>query len=150
MRGGYSILSRHRIQKYPDLASTRFRIHSVFKNFHSRTFVESRFKKLRIRLPDSPDTCGRKPYLERESCGFKNIRIRVEGTLVSSTHVCLNASFLAANSFLFMIRLNQWRIQTFRIGVGGRGVGDWQWSRFSDKRELGLKIFWGPWGLGSV
>ena len=125
MRGGYSILSRHRIKKYPDLASTRFRIHSVFKNFHSRTFVESRFKKLRIRLPDSPDTCGRKPYLERESCGFKNIRIRVEGTLVSSTHVCLNASFLAANSFLFMIRLNQWRIHDLQNrgwGAGGGGL----------------------------
>ena len=30
-----SILLRHRITKYPDLASTRFRIHGVFKNFHS-------------------------------------------------------------------------------------------------------------------
>ena len=28
-----SILLRHRITKYPDLASTRFRIHGVFKNF---------------------------------------------------------------------------------------------------------------------
>ena len=25
----------------------------------------------RIRMPDSPDTCGRKPYPERKSCGFK-------------------------------------------------------------------------------
>ena len=30
-----SIFLRHRIKKYPDLASTRFRIQSVFKNFHS-------------------------------------------------------------------------------------------------------------------
>ena len=30
-----SILLRHRITKYPDLASTRFRIHGVFKNFLS-------------------------------------------------------------------------------------------------------------------
>ena len=30
-----SILLRHRIKKYPDLESTRFRIPSVFKNFHS-------------------------------------------------------------------------------------------------------------------
>ena len=30
-----SILSRHRINKYPDLASTRFRIHSAFQKFHS-------------------------------------------------------------------------------------------------------------------
>ena len=28
---------------------------------------------------DSPDTCGRKPYPERKSCGFKNIRTRVDG-----------------------------------------------------------------------
>ena len=30
-----SILLRHQITKYPDLASTRFRIHGVFKNFLS-------------------------------------------------------------------------------------------------------------------
>ena len=30
-----SILLRHLIKKYPDSASTRFRIQSVFKNFHS-------------------------------------------------------------------------------------------------------------------
>ena len=31
-------------------------------------------------LPNSPDTWGRKPYPERKSCGFKNIRrIRVNG-----------------------------------------------------------------------
>ena len=41
-------------------------------------------KKLRIqKYPDtlwnSPDTCGRKPYPERKSCGFKNIQIRVNG-----------------------------------------------------------------------
>ena len=29
-----SILLRHRIKKCPNLASTRFLIHSVFKNFH--------------------------------------------------------------------------------------------------------------------
>lgn len=56
-----SILLRHRI-KYPNLASTRFRIpHNVLKNFHSGE---------RIRMPDSPDTCGRKPYRERKSWGF--------------------------------------------------------------------------------
>ena len=30
-----SILLRYRMKKYPDLASTRFRTHSVFKNFYS-------------------------------------------------------------------------------------------------------------------
>ena len=30
-------------------------------------------------MPDSPVSCGRKPYLERKSCGFKNIRIHVGG-----------------------------------------------------------------------
>ena len=70
-----SILLRHRIKKYPDLASTRFRIQSVFKNFHSGEQIQkvadsyagftgyvwtepaSGKKKLRIRK--YPDTCGR-------------------------------------------------------------------------------------------
>ena len=37
---------------------TRFQLHIAY----SKSFtLESGFKKLRIRLPDSPDTCGRKP-----------------------------------------------------------------------------------------
>ena len=27
-------------------------------------------------MPDSPDTCGRKPNSQRKSCGFQKIRIR--------------------------------------------------------------------------
>ena len=34
------ILLDHLIKKYPDLASTRFRIHSVFKNFHSKERIQ--------------------------------------------------------------------------------------------------------------
>ena len=49
-------------------------IHSVFRNFHSGERILS---QLRVRMPDSPDTCGRKPDPERKSCGLKNIRIRV-------------------------------------------------------------------------
>ena len=30
-------------------------------------------------MQDTPDTCGRKSYPERKSCGFKHIRIRVDG-----------------------------------------------------------------------
>ena len=41
--------------------------------------LESGFKMLLIRMPDSSDTCGRKPYPERKSCGFKTIRIRLDG-----------------------------------------------------------------------
>ena len=40
--------------------------------------LENGFKKLWVRMPDSLDTCGRKPNPERKSCGFKNIRIRVD------------------------------------------------------------------------
>ena len=58
-----SILLRHRINKYPGLAST----------------LESAFKTLQVRMLDSPDTCGRKAYPERKSCGLKKIWIRVEG-----------------------------------------------------------------------
>ena len=36
------------------------RIMHLFTNFHS----EGRFKKFRIRMPESRDTCGRKPYPE--------------------------------------------------------------------------------------
>ena len=42
-----SLLSHHRIKKYPDLASTRLRIHSVFKNVHSGE-----------RTQKYPDKCG--------------------------------------------------------------------------------------------
>ena len=54
-----------------------------FADFYPRFFWLLRrcgsFTSLwRIRMPDSPDTCGRKPYPERKSCGFKNIRIRVD------------------------------------------------------------------------
>ena len=58
-----SILLLHRINKYPGLVST----------------LESAFKTLQVRMLDSPDTCGRKAYPERKSCGLKNIWIRVEG-----------------------------------------------------------------------
>ena len=30
-------------------------------------------------MPDTPDTRGRKPNPQRKNCGFKNIRIRVDG-----------------------------------------------------------------------
>ena len=43
-----STLLRHRIK-----ASTRFRINRAFKI----STLESGFKKLRIRMPHSPDTC---------------------------------------------------------------------------------------------
>ena len=69
--------------KYPDFASKRFPIHSVFKNCHPG----ERIRKVPIRMSDIPNTCERKPYLERKSCGFKNIRIRV--TIMLFSH-CLN------------------------------------------------------------
>ena len=71
-----SILLRHWITKYPDVASTRFRIHGVFKNFLSG---ERNQNVADFRMPDSPDTCRGKPYPERKSCGFKSIRVRADG-----------------------------------------------------------------------
>ena len=62
-----------------DWSSTRFRIYNVFKNF----LFGERIQKLQIRMPDSPDTCERKLYPERKSCGFKHIRIHVDGRLIS-------------------------------------------------------------------
>ena len=57
-----SMLLGHWIKICPDLASTRFRIHSVFKSFHSG----ERIKKRWIRLPDSSDTCGRSSNPQRK------------------------------------------------------------------------------------
>ena len=67
---------RHRIKKkYPDLAATRFRIYSVFKNFHSGeriqnvadsyagfsgyVWTEAMSGKKKLRIQKYPDTCLR-------------------------------------------------------------------------------------------
>ena len=66
-----SVLIRHWIKKniLILLASSRFRIHNrLFKTFHSGKRIQ---KVGGILMPDSPDTCGRKPNLERKSCGLK-------------------------------------------------------------------------------
>ena len=58
-----SFLLRRRIKKYPDF--------SRFVAYSKISTLESGFQKLRIRMPDSPDTCGRKPNPQR-----KKIRIQ--------------------------------------------------------------------------
>ena len=59
-----------RIQKFP-------RPHVPIRLF---TRIHSGFRNVRIRfhLSNSPDACGQKPYSERKSCGFKNIRLCVD------------------------------------------------------------------------
>ena len=70
-----SIFLRHGIKKVSgfNLASTRFKIHNVIKNFHSGEQIQkvAGFKKLRIRMPDSPNTCGRDSV-----SGKKKLRIQ--------------------------------------------------------------------------
>ena len=63
--------------KYPDLASTRFRIHSVFKNFHSGE--PEQIKKVTDLYVVFTGYVWTWRFLnpERKSCGFKNIRIRL-------------------------------------------------------------------------
>ena len=58
-------------KKYPDLASTRFRIHYVIKNFHSQRIqnVLDSYAAIHLIRVDG----GR-------SCGFKSTRIRVDYT----------------------------------------------------------------------
>ena len=77
----WPILLRHRIRKYMDSPSTRHRIHCGFIFLHSG----ERIPKYADSLPNSLKPCGRKPYPERKSCGFKNIRIRVDGVLYVSS-----------------------------------------------------------------
>ena len=55
-----------RTKKYLDLASTGFGIHIGFKNIHSG----ERIQKVPDSPVNSPDTCGRKAYPERKSCGL--------------------------------------------------------------------------------
>ena len=70
-----TILLRHRIRKYPD--SSVLTLSDSLRIYFFHSDLESGFK---IKYPDtlsnSPDTRGRNPYPERNSCGFKNIRIR--------------------------------------------------------------------------
>ena len=40
-------------------------------------------------MPDSPDTYGRKLNLQRKSCGFKNIRIRVHCIFLGPIRILL-------------------------------------------------------------
>ena len=57
---------------------------SGFITYLKISSLESGFRKLRIRLlPDSLDTRGWKRDLQRNSCGFKNIRLHVDGGLIS-------------------------------------------------------------------
>ena len=64
-----TILLGHRIRKYPDSPSTRYRIRCGFIFFQSG----ERIQRYPDSLPNSPDACGRKPYPERKSCDFKKI-----------------------------------------------------------------------------
>ena len=67
-------LLRRRIKKYPDSP-----VHTLSDSLRIYFFHSGERIKLDSLL-NSPDVCGRKPYPERKSCGYKNIRIRVDGT----------------------------------------------------------------------
>ena len=56
-----SIFSRHGIKKISGFSAND----SGFIAYSKISTLESGFKKLRIRMSDSPDACGRKPYQER-------------------------------------------------------------------------------------
>ena len=65
--------------------STLFRILSVFKISHSGEQIQ---KVADSYAGSSPDTCGRKPNPQWESCGFKYILLRVDGSqIVQYQHV---------------------------------------------------------------
>ena len=71
--------SGHNFATSSDLKVSGFTVHMLrirceFIFFHSGEQI----KKYPDWLLNSPDACGRKPYSERKSCGFKNIQIRVD------------------------------------------------------------------------
>ena len=70
-----SMLLLHWIKIFPDLASTRFRIHSVLKSFHSGERIKKKCGFVcrihRIRVDG-----GR--IRKEKAVGFNNIRIRVD------------------------------------------------------------------------
>ena len=77
--------------KYLDLASTRFRIHSVSKNNIS-TLESGFFKK----VADSYVGFTEYVWFEADTgkkklrSGLKNIRIRVDGALIKALHLLLD------------------------------------------------------------
>ena len=104
--------------------STRYRIRCEFIFFRCGV----RIQKYPDSLPNSPDACGRKPYPERKICGFKNIRIRVDGAgVVIQPCVCCNVrtffkgfcvSNMFNNSCFKSLCLREWG----RLGNEGRSI----------------------------
>ena len=97
------ILLRHRILKYPDLPSTRYRMRCGFTFFHSRERIE----KYPDTLPNSPDACERKPYPERKSLriqeypaarpssqriGPRNPAVLGSSSALTTTWICLTVA----------------------------------------------------------
>ena len=68
-----SILLHHWIKRYPQLLSTRIRIHNVADSKLST--LESGFKMVRIHRMCVDGLA----VSERKRCGFQSIRIRVDG-----------------------------------------------------------------------
>ena len=64
-------------KKYPDLAATLFRIHSVFQNFHSG----ERIQKVADSYAGFTGYVWTEALSGKESCAFRNIRIRIDRAL---------------------------------------------------------------------
>ena len=62
-------------KKYPDLAFTRFRIHSLLKNLHSG----ERIQKVADSYAGCTGCVWTKADSAKKNCGFNQIRIRVDG-----------------------------------------------------------------------
>ena len=134
-----SILLRHWIIT-TDLASIRFRIHSVFKSFHFGEWIKkvadsyavfTRFVwteavsgKKKLRIQKHPDSCGRKPYPERKSSRIqKYLRIRVDGSRIRKEKVrgfkntcrCMWTEAVSGNKKLRIQKYLQIRVDGSRI-----------------------------------
>ena len=113
-----SIRLRHRIKKnFPDLASTQFRIQSVFKNFYSGeqiqkvedsyagftgyVWTEPASEKKKLRIQKYPDTCGRGIGILSDFKAFLPVELSDFLALVKNRETLEGASFKHLGLVLF-------------------------------------------------
>ena len=96
--------------------------------------LDSGLRKLWFRMPDSPDTCARKQNPQRKRCGFKKIRVRVDGAFKLATATAMATLWLT----LFDLPQNTNNDKTRQLHKS-----KWKW-RGSPKRNHEAYRHWAP------